>query len=201
MSRPERRAGTAALADGGEVVWSVADGRRGRRWRAITRRAGTISSAVLLEVGADGRPARLEVATTAGLLTLHPETTGSLHGNAVTAEGVRHLALGWSDEHELEVEPLAIAAAVTARRLGRTVPVGEGTVVPVVTIDPDLVVGEGTRRYVRLDATTWRIELDNDTRTVAVDDRGLPVWPASAKEPSGEAARGGDWPLELDPGV
>jgi len=201
MSRPVRRAGAAVMADGGEVVWSVAEGLRGRRWRAITRRAGTITSSVLLEVGTDGRPARLEVATTAGLLTLHPETTGSLHGNAVTAEGVRHLVLGWSDEHELEVEPLAISAAVTARRLGRTVPVGEGTAVPVVTIDPDLVVGEGTRRYVRLDATTWRIERDDDTRTVAVDDHGLPVWRGSAKEPPSEAAGGGDWPLELDPGA
>jgi hypothetical protein len=197
MSSPVRRAGTAALADGGEVVWSVADGRRGRRWRALTRRAGMISSSLLLEVGTDGRPARLEVATTAGLLTLHPETTGSLHGNAVMAEGVRHLALGWSDEHELEVEPLAISAAVTARRLGPTVPVGEGTDVPVVTIDADLVVGEETRRYVRLDAATWRIERDGDTRTVAVDDRGLPVWPPT----TGSPAEGVDWPLELDPGA
>jgi hypothetical protein len=201
MSRPVRRAGTAVMADGGEVVWSVADGHRGRRWRAITRRAGTITSSVLLEVGTDGRPARLEVATLAGLLTLHPETTGFLHGNAVTAEGVRHLALGWSDEHELEVEPLPISAAVTVHRLGGSVPVGEGTVVPVVAIALDLTVDEGTRGYVRLDATTWRIERDGDTRTVAVDDRGLPVWRGSAKEPPGEAAGGGDWPLELDPGA
>ena len=190
-----RRAGMATRADGSEVVWSVADGRRGRRWRAVTSRDGTITSSVLLEVGTDGRPARLEVATTTGLLTLHPETTGLLHGNAVTADGVRHLTLGWSDEHELEFEPLAISAAVTVHWLGGSVPVGEGTVVPVVAIALDFAVDEGTRRYVRLDATTWRIERDGDAQMVAVDDSGLPVWPA----PTGAPAGGGDWPLELDP--
>ncbi|MEX1170958.1 MAG: hypothetical protein WEE50_12530 [Chloroflexota bacterium] len=197
MNQPVRRAGVATQADGSAVVWSVADGRRGRRWRAITKRGGTITSSVLLEVGTDGRPARLEVGTTAGLLTLHPDATGSLHGNAVTPDGVRHLTLGWSDEHELEVEPVAISAAITAHRLGRSVPVGEGTVVPVVAIALDLAVDEGARRYVRLDATTWRIEHDGDTRTVAVDDCGLPVWRFPADAPAG----GGDWPLELDPQV
>jgi hypothetical protein len=210
MSQPVRRGGVATQADGSEVVWSVADGRRGRRWRAITRRGGTFTSSVLLEVGTDGRPARLEVGTTAGLLTLHPDTTGSLHGNAVTADGVRHLTLRWSDEHELEVEPVAISAAVTAHRLGRSVPVGERTVVPVVAIALDFAVDEVTRRYVRLDAATWRIERDGDPRTVAVDDRGLPVWPPSTGSPAegvdwppstGSPAEGVDWPLELDPGA
>ena len=195
MSDAVRRAGRATLADGIEVVWSVADGRRGRRWRALTRHAGSVGSSLLLEVAPDGRPARLELATATGLLTLHQEPAGRLHGNAVTDEGVRHLTLAWGDDHELEVEPLAISGAVTARRLGGLVAVGEGTVVPVVAIDGAFAIHEATRRYDRLDAATWRIVGDGVTRTVTVNAGGLPVWPAQEGEPSGA----GEWPLELDP--
>jgi hypothetical protein len=190
-----RRAGRATLADGSEVIWSVADGRRGRRWRAVTRRGGTVSASLLLEVDPDGRPARLELSTVTGLLTLHPEAIGALHGNAVTGDGVRHLALAWSDDYALEVEPLAISGAVSAHRLGDSVPVGEGIVVPVVVIDDTLVASAGSRRYVRRDATTWRIGDGKDARTLTVDDRGLPVWPTPAGDPRGEE----EWPLELDP--
>jgi hypothetical protein len=147
-----------------------------------------------MEVTPDGRPARLELATAMGLLTLHPEPAGLLNGNAVTDEGVRHLTLAWSDDHELEVEPLAISAAVTARRLAGLVAVGEGTMVPVVAVGDTFAIHEATRRYERLDAVTWRITGDGATRTLTLDDRGLPVWAS----PAGESARPGEWPLELD---
>jgi hypothetical protein len=195
MSDAVRRAGKATLADGIEVVWSVADGRRGRRWRALTRRGGSVSTSLLLEVTPDGRPARLELATVTGLLTLHPEPAGLLHGNVVSGTGVRHLTLAWSDDHELEVEPLSMSRAVTIGRLVGSVPVGEGTVVPVVAIDDSLAIHEATRRYDRLDAMTWRIVGDGVPRTLTVDDRGLPVWPALA----GESTGAGEWPLELEP--
>lgn len=190
-----RRAGVARLADGTDVVWSVADGRRGRRWRAVMRRAGAVASSLLLEVDPDGRPARLELATAAGLLTLHPEPTGLLHGNAVTGAGVRHLTLAWSDDHELEFEPFAICGAVTVHRLAGTVPAGEGRTVPVVAVGPGLDVREMSRRYERLDAATWRIEGDGDVRTMEVDERGLPAWPV----PAGDQTGASEWPLELDP--
>ena len=188
MSAMVRRAGRAMLADGTQVVWSVADGRRGRRWRALTTRDEALTGVLLLEVGVDGRPVRLELATAAGLLTLHPDATGSLHGNAVTRDGVRHLAFTWSFEHELEIDGLPIASAVTARRLAGSTAMGEGRTVPVVAVAPDLSVREEGRRYVRTGEATWRIEGEGDARTLTIDERGLPVW-------SGEA---GEWPLELE---
>lgn len=188
MSAMVRRAGRATLADGMQLVWSVADGRRGRRWRAVTTREGAQVAALLLEVSLDGRPARLELATPAGLLTLHPEATGSLHGNALTRDGIRHLTVAWSDEHELEVDGLPIGQAITARRLAGSTAMGEGRTVPVVAVATDLFVHERLRRYVRVDEATWRIEGDGDPRTLSVDERGIPVW-------SGDVA---EWPLELE---
>jgi hypothetical protein len=187
MSAMVRRGGRATLPDGGEVIWSVADGRRGRRWRAETIRAGVLTSSLLLEVGVDGRPVRLELATAAGLLTLHPET-GALHGNAVTADGVRHLTFPWSDDHGLEVDGLVIPSAVTAHRLAATT-VGEGSLVPVVIVGLDLTVRAAERGYRRMDATTWRVEGDGTEETLAVNGHGLPIWPGPA----------GEWPLELEP--
>jgi len=113
----------------------------------------------------------------------------------VTSQGVQHLTLSWSEAHELELEPVAISGAVTAHRLGRSIPVGEGIVVPVVAIDLGLVARAVSRRHVRLDNTTWQIEGDGDPWTLTLDDRGLPVWPVSAGESSGV----GEWPLELEP--
>ncbi len=188
MSAPVRRAGRATLDDGAEIVWSVADGRRGRRWRAETIRAGRPESALLLEVGVDGRPARLELATAAGLLTLHPEAAGSLHGNAVTLRGVRHFTFDWSGDHGLEIDGLPIASAVTTGRLAAAMPAGEGRTVPVVVVGLDLTVRTGERHYHRLDDRTWRIDGDGRAQTLAVDGRGVPVWPEGA----------GEWPLELD---
>ena len=48
MSGFVRRAGSGILADGSRLVWSVADGRRGRRWRAVASLNGAISHALLL---------------------------------------------------------------------------------------------------------------------------------------------------------
>jgi hypothetical protein len=188
MSAMVRRAGRATLADGTQVAWSVADGRRGRRWRAVTTRDGALISAVLLEVAADGRPARLELTTAAGLLTLHPESSGSLHGNTVTARGVHHLTFAWSAEHELEIAGLPITSAVAARRLADSTAAGRTRTVPVVAVAADLAVAEGVRRFVRLGEASWRIEGDGDPRPLTIDERGLPVWLAEAEE----------WPLELD---
>jgi hypothetical protein len=188
MSPQLRLGGRAALPDGDEVIWSVADGRRGRRWRAETIHAGAIISSLLLELDVDGRPSRLELGTANGLLTLHPESTGALHGNAVTPDGIRHLAFDWSDEHALEIEGSVIARAVTASRLAGTTPVGEGRLVPIVAVGLDLEVRAGERHYRRLDATMWRVGGDGDAERFTVDARGLPIWPAAA----------GEWPLELD---
>lgn len=194
-----RRGGSATLPDGGEIAWSVADGRRGRRWRAATTRDGVLTASLLLEVGADGRPARVELTTAAGLLTLHPEAGGSLHGNVVSAGGIRHLTFDWSDDHELEIEGTPIPSAVTAARLASTVRVGEGRIAPVVIVGHDLVVRVGARRFERLDAAgSWRIVGDGEANLLVVDTDGLPVWPGRASDWPGRAS---DGPLELDGGA
>jgi hypothetical protein len=111
---PLRRAGQRPLPGNGDVLWSVAEGRRGRRWRALRRDAsGAIVSDLLLELDPAGRWSRLELATSGGILTLHPEPDGSaVHGNVVTPSGVRPLALAWSADHRLLVEddPVATVA-------------------------------------------------------------------------------------------
>lgn len=192
MTDVVRRAGTGRLADGASLVWSVADGRRGRRWRAEATIDGALTHALLLEVDVAGRPSRLELTTPAGLLTLHPEEgSGALHGNVVTPAGMRHLALPWSGEHGLEVEGRPIASAVTAHLLARSTPVGEGRTVPVVVITPDLVVAETTLRYTRLGEGEWRIEGlpgEGNSTLIRIDERGVPELLGDLRE----------WPLELD---
>jgi hypothetical protein len=188
MSVPLRLAGLASLPNGGRVTWTVADGQRGRRWRTMTERDGRIVSSALLEVDAHGRFAKLELATVAGLLTLHPEE-GHLHGNAVTGDGVRHLTFDWTPEHTLEVERLAVASAITAVRLARTTAVGEGRTVPGVAVSLDLGVTEGEYRYLRVAESTWRIDAAGGSLHVELDERGLPASGTGAAE----------WPLEVHP--
>lgn len=187
-----RRGGRATIPDGSEIAWSVADGRRGRRWRTATTRDGTLQASLLLEVGTDGRPARLELTTAAGLLTLHPEAGGSLHGNAVTPGGVRHIAFDWGEDHGFEIEGNPVPTAAIAGCLASTMPAGEGRAVPVVVIGEDLIVRAAERQFERVNTTgSWQIIGDGQTTVLALDADGLPVWPQPAE----------DWPLELDEDV
>jgi hypothetical protein len=151
-------------------------------------RSGALTETLLLEVDPAGRVARIELATADGLLTLHPEPGGSLHGNAVTAVGIRHFALDWSEAHGLEIEGNPIPIAVTAARLAGTTPTGEGRTVPVVVVGTALQVRVGERRFERVADATWRISGDGETRILAVDADGLVTWPKPA----------GEWPLELE---
>ena len=117
MSEPLRRAGRGSLADGSTLLWSVAEGASGRRWRSVTLDpAGTVSLVLLLDVDPAGRIGRLELTSAAGMLTFHPEPDGrSAHGNVLSADGVRPIALAWSEDHELRVSGSPIPSAVTAR--------------------------------------------------------------------------------------
>jgi hypothetical protein len=117
MTRLVRRAGRGRLSDGSVVIWSIADGTRGRRWREVRRhRDGDVASSLLLETFPDGRFAHTELSTAAGLLTLHPEADTTLHGNAITGTGIRHVrGIAWPDGSVLLVEGSPIAAAAAAR--------------------------------------------------------------------------------------
>ena len=118
-------------------------------------------SSLLLELDPSRRFAHLELATAAGLLTLHPEGDGTLHGNAIGSGGVRHVAaLPWQPTDVLLVEGSAISRAAAAR--------GPAAMSGVV---------------VGLDLTLERRSLRIGERVVELDADGLPafgdgeVWP------------------------
>jgi len=179
-----RRAGSATLPDGRSVTWSLADGRRGRRWRTATRDPdGRLSEVLLLELDPAGRLSKLELATAAGLLTLHPEGD-ALHGNAVTESGVQHLRFPWDASSVIVVRGSPVtAAAIAARVLGGGV--GEGPTSAVV-VRPELLAVAGEARLERRGPTTVRIAMFGHERDVDVDADGIPA----------EFRGGADWPLE-----
>jgi hypothetical protein len=182
-----RRGGRGTLAGGERLTWSVAEGGRGTRWREVATRGEAIARSVLLEVAPDGHPTRLEVATAAGLLTLHPETDGSaLHGNVVTPEGIRHLTFVWSEGHALVVAASPIAAAILCRSLTDRVLApatqvkGDG-----VVIDDALDPAASTWTAERLSADRWSLRWDGGSIECRLDESGLPVLDDAAS-----------WPLE-----
>jgi hypothetical protein len=184
-----RRAGRTRLPDGSELLWSVAEGERGRRWRASTIVDGAVGLALLLEVDRRGRPTKLELTTAIGMLTLHPEgDERSIHGNVVESDGVRPLALDWGPEQELEVVDDPITAAVMLRRLDKTVAAGEGETISVLAIDARLSVRPETRLVRRLDDRRWEVAnlAGGRATTIALDASGIPSFPGGAAE----------WPIE-----
>jgi hypothetical protein len=183
MSAPLRVGGRGRLADGADVTWSVAEGARGRRWRASLIDGDELRLAMLLEVDLHGRPAKLELATPAGLLTAHPEPDGVLHGNVVTTAGIGPIRLPVGADIVLDVERLPIGAAVACHRLAASVGVGEGIDLDVVRIGLDLAVRRATARVERRGSGAWAIDGD----PLELDERGVPV-----------LTGGEEWPLEDD---
>jgi hypothetical protein len=176
--------GRTSLPDGGTIIWSVAEGRRGRRWRAVTTRDGATESDLLLETAADGRPTRLELATSSGLLTLHPENDGSaLHGNTVTTAGVRHHTLPWSAGHVLLVERSQLVEAAAAVPLTGRLGVGEGGWFGSIVVDGALVPRLGQVLIVRVGASTFTLAMPSvdQERTITLDDAGLPTGGATTR--------------------
>jgi hypothetical protein len=140
---------------------------------------------LLLEVAADGRPRRLELAGRAGLLTLHPEPDfGAAHGNVVGTDGVRPLAFPWTATTAFFVRGLPIGELVTARRLREEVEVGEEAAISGLEIDPgSLSVRPLSRSFRRESEARWSID---GARTVEIDADGAPMGLADADS----------WPLE-----
>jgi hypothetical protein len=190
----ERRAGRGIAADGTLVVWSIAQGTRGTRWRSIRTDARGLVSALTVETTPDGRLGRLELATDRGMLTLHPDAAErALYGNVVGAEGVRHLALDWSLEHVLFVddEPLALEA-VMSRLVER---IGDRSSVaierPIVRLDRRLVPERG--RLV--------LEIETNGSTIARDPltgESVRLAGPPSGRPLADLADAADWPLELE---
>jgi len=129
---------------------------------------------------------RLEVTTTAGLLTLHPDARESaLHGNVVGPGGVRHLRFGWSPEHELLLLGSPATAATALRRLGGAMAPGDERTVAMVRVDDTLEPREVSWVVARTGDTTWLLRATDgaEERRLTLDDEGLPilgdaiVWP------------------------
>jgi len=177
-----RAGGRGGLADGSVVTWSVAEGRHGRRWREVRVAKGAVISSLLLETDPDGRFSHTELSTAAGLLTLHPEGDGTIHGNTVGADGIGHVVgLPWDRDGLLLVEGSAIAMAAAVNRL-RARPPGAEVEIPAIIVGLDLALTEGTATVARVGASVWRV---GDAPALTLDGRGLPV-----------LADGSDWPLE-----
>jgi hypothetical protein len=183
VSVPLRVGGRGRLADGAVVTWSVAEGVRGRRWRASVADRDALRAILLLELDGDGHPVKLELATAAGLLTVHPEPDGVLHGNVVTAAGIGPITVPFGAVLTLDIEGLPISVAAACHRLARSVGVGEGIERPLVRIGLDLSVRTTVARLRRRTADAWTI----DGRPLAVDARGVVVLDEAH-----------EWPLEAD---
>jgi hypothetical protein len=183
-----RRAGTGLLPWGGRVTWSVADGLRGRRWRAMLTEEDYVVGVLLVEMASDGRLDRLELATAAGLLTLHI-VGDTIHGNVVRPRGVDHIALPWNDGDLLLVVGTPATAAAAARMLGDRIGIGQGLTVPGVSVDMGLTVRRATFRVARVGPRGWWfVTADTGQQTgVTLDLDGIPL-----------LAEAESWPLELD---
>ena len=175
---PVRRGGHARAPSGDLITWTQAEGDRGTRWREAIERDGQLVRSLLLEVSAVGRATRLELTTRVGLLTLHPEADESaMHGNVVSANGVRHLALPWSPHHELFVLGSPAATTIAIRRLERRVIVGAVTVVDLLRIDDDLDPRGARWRVERIARHGWHLHdtESDEERRLTVEDDGRPA--------------------------
>lgn len=175
----DRRGGHATGPAGDSLTWSLAEGARGTRWRETTSRDGALMRSVLLEVTPTAAVARLEISTSAGLLTLHPEPDASaIHGNVVTPHGIRHLAFGWSPSHELIVVNSPTIDAVLVRRRAPTVLVGGRAEMDVLSID-DALQPRSERWVIEREASDhWRfrpLAEGRDARTIRVAPDGRPI--------------------------
>jgi hypothetical protein len=144
---------------------------------------GGLRHSLLLETAPGGQFSHLELATPAGLLTLHPEGDGTLHGNVIETGGIRHVAgLAWDDAGVVDVEGSAVAGAACAQRLSAEVAAGESVRRTVLRITAGLLITTGPSQVERTDDDAWRISGGIPFR-VTVD--GLPALPDAE-----------DWPLE-----
>jgi hypothetical protein len=119
----------------------------------------------LIELEPDGRFSRLELASSGGLLTFHPDETGrSAHGNIVTANAVLPIATRWRPEWSVGIVEDPFGSAVAGWR-------GDGL---VVTWHRDELVWREPGHH-------------SDVFALPRDERGLPQlanpaeWPLEAE--------------------
>jgi hypothetical protein len=141
----------------------VAEGRRGRRWREVVMEGDAIRSSLLLELDPDGRFSHLELSTAAGLLTLHPEADSTLHGNAVTSSGIRHVVgLAWDGDGAIWLSGSSICLAAGLRPDGSRavtwLQVGLDLALEMGTVRPDWTLVDANGLPVLRDGAAWPLE-------------------------------------------
>lgn len=182
MSAPLRRAGQLIDAAGRAVTWSVAEGRRGRRWRwAVGDRRGGAIVTHTLETDPAGRFVRLESASGSGLLTLHREVDGSVHGNRIQPSGVDHLAIPAPAPERALVGSSTVGTGALVAGLG---PIDGPSGIDVIEVLDDLGVRIAGCSVSRGDGGAWEVRTGRRVSRIRVDDDGLPV------------GEGESWPLE-----
>lgn len=149
-----RRAGRGDLDGTDLVLWSVAEGARGRRWRWMHQvDQGFMGHSGMVELLPAGGLGRLEVSSFGGLLTFHPEPDGrSAHGNIVTTDGVKPIATTWRSAWRVGIvgDPFGSAVAGWA---------GSGLVISW-----------------QIDSIVWREPgTHDDVAALACDERGIPI--------------------------
>ena len=138
----------------------MAEGSRGRRWRWTVKEGdGGLRAAGLIERDTDGRFARLELATAAGILTFHPSGDGATaHGNVIRADSVDPIKVAWLPGASIAIEGDPFGSA-----LGRG-DSGQGW-----WVSRDLVLRRGSSEGLALDergvpvlddAAEWALETD-----------------------------------------
>lgn len=185
MAARLRFGGRGQGVDGGSVVWSVAEGSRGRRWREVRNTGHAVASSLLLETDPAGRFAHLELSTPSGLLTLHPEGDGTLHGHAIVSDGIEHVeGLRWDADGVVLLEGSTVCRAAALPVLPGTLEPSTSLAHLAVVIPPTLWLEVKPVRIERIDVRSWRF---GDEEPFEVDLRGLPL------------LHGGEiWPLERD---
>ncbi len=157
-----RRAGRGRLANDDIVVWSVAEGARGRRWRWVHQvHQGFTGPAGLIELTPDGTLGRLELSAYGGLLTFHPEADGrSAHGNIVSADRVHPIATAWQPDWGIGILGDPFGSAVGGWK-------GSGLVIVYAN-----------------DAIVWREPGRHpDVEGLPYDGRGIPILDDAAEWP------------------
>lgn len=184
MTGPTRVAGWGRGPDGTVVTWTVAEGRKGRRWREVVARGVDVVHALLIETDPNGRFSHLELALAGGLWTFHPEPDGTLHGNHVAATaGVRHIAgrpFAPDDALIVDGSPVSLAAIAWGHAAGALVRPVAGVVIGA----DGTLVEQPEIRIERLTATRWQV---GEGSPIEIDEAGLPV-----------LDDGETWPLEVD---
>jgi hypothetical protein len=181
VAGPIRSGGRGEGADGRSLIWSVSEGRRGRRWREVRNAGAGVASSLLLETDAAGRFSHLELSTPSGLLTLHPEPDGTLHGHAIVSDGVEHVdGLAWDADGLVLLEGSTVCRAAAAVALEGSLAAGSSRAQLAVVIPPTLWLEVKPVRIERIDPLTWRF---GSEEPFVVDRAGLPqlhggeIWP------------------------